>query len=342
MRPPVTSLVIQTWKDQGRPKPWKQYGRGSSSPDSTDSDTGPSEDDRWRRLPQRFKEGDTQPHVSVAWHEPKAQQGALSQKEHHVKERDCSPADGTRLVTRGARHSDGLLVRSQSVDSGLHLSCRAYHGKTHVLRHEGRKHNTLGRHFHDRNHWHHVASHIHHNQMDGFAHPPPYPKHRVWHRSNSLGGEIASPLTERLPRSSSHTDGLIYTERRLHSIPRSRSMDADLVYSRASPLLDNERLNGHAPSGSFESLLTIPTCRIGQKLTLQRSQSMDDGLTAVFRSDCQRIHISKEFVSRRRMQILENIAEHSPSRTDEELQEDGRLQETTSNGDRATVFARDE
>ncbi|KAF6001694.1 hypothetical protein F1559_001702 [Cyanidiococcus yangmingshanensis] len=187
-----------------------------------------------------------------------------------------------------------------------------------------------------------VASHIHHNQMDGFAHPPPYPKHHVWHRSNSLGGEIASPLTERLSRSSSHTDGLIYTERRLHSIPRSRSMDADLVYSRASPFLDNERLNGHAPSGSLESLLTIPTCRIGQKLTLQRSQSMDDGLTAVLRSDCQRIHISKEFVSRRRMQILENIAEHSPSRTDEELQEDGRLQETTSNGDRATVFARDE
>jgi len=246
MRPPVTSLVIQTWKDQGRPKPWKQASMRSSSPDSTDSD-GAASDERERdhvALPSRAEQNVFQNSVDAS--DPGLKSSSTTLLGREPSRSGVLVRGDLRALRYGAHQVMApSLVRSYSVDSGLSLSVQAKHANIQFLRHHMR--NSLHRDgcLHERIPHFYSSSNIHKSRLNGFSHPPVYPKQPPNHRVQLHGGCGLDPRApERLSRSMSHMEGLVITDLVSSSMPRSRSMDSELTLLNAALALHGFRVNG--------------------------------------------------------------------------------------------------
>ena len=252
MRPPITSLVIQAWKEQGRPKPWKTF---SSTPPPSDSESdesfpldggshglrgsawtvsrssSTSDGSHWSGL---------QASNGVSWGEAAA---GAPRPQRVVHRGDAS-------VPRAS--SRGVVPRSVSMDESLNVEAR-----------QRRR----------------VADLPPKNRV---PHLPVYPRPRHHLETGDVGGagdsQIPAPPHRRLSRSVSHHDHLA-TRPPPGPLTRSVSIDADL--RAPSPAL-------HGPHPAAQTPLMADDCGAAggcplrlETLRLRRSQSLDDGISAV-------------------------------------------------------------
>jgi hypothetical protein len=320
MRPPVTSLVIQTWKDQGRPKPWKQASRRSSSPDSTDSD-GAASDERERdhvALPSRAEQNVFQNSVDAP--DPGLKSSSTTLLGREPSRSGVLVRSDLRALRYGAHQVMApSLVRSYSVDSGLSLSVQAKHANIQFLRHRMR--NSLHRDgcLHERIPHFYSSSNIHKSRLNGFSHPPVYPKQPPNHRVQLHGGCGLDPRApERLSRSMSHMEGLVITDLVSSSMPRSRSMDSELTVNGMSSSARHVELTSSADQHVAAVDRASSPGIVCRTLTVRRSLSMDEGLVAALKDFDRRVCLNRQVMKKKGMNCLDSIAESPVSPGTEE------------------------